>query len=435
MAKAIMEFSRENITVSKNYRFHLLSLSHLPQNKMYSSCAFTQKNRKFAKMLVDLGHEVFFYGSEGSDVEEYCNSDRLHFVQTHTIQDIADSWGDGDNRFEIQYDWYSGDYRHDFDKEITKATLKFYANSIENIAKLKRKDDFLLCTQGYFHKPIVDAVKLPYHLTIESGIGYRGSSQGWHRVFESAYIKNFTYGSEKPFASMNGDFYDRIIPNYFDPDDVEFSSEKEDYYLFCARLIRRKGILEAHAACKEIGAKLLIVGQGGRILKDGTLTCQYEGEFDIPKDGSWEYLGFKGIEERKHLMAKAKGFFSPTEYLECFGGSHVEALLSGTPVLTTNFGVYETNDTFINGLDGFACDTLDDFVWGAQMCEKLDPLGIRKRAERFLMDNVKWEYQKLFEDLYYVYESSLDDSIKGWSRVRKQTPEWRKHLYPELMKK
>ena len=24
------------------------------------------------------------------------------------------------------------------------------------------------------------------------------------------------------------------------------------------------------------------------------------------------------------------------------------------------------------------------------------------------MDNVKYEYQKLFEDLYYVYESTLD---------------------------
>ena len=78
-----MEYLKESDL--NKFRFHLLSLSHLPQNKKYSACAFTQKNRKLAKMLTSLGHDVFFYGSEGSDVEEYCNSDRLHFIQTHTI--------------------------------------------------------------------------------------------------------------------------------------------------------------------------------------------------------------------------------------------------------------------------------------------------------------------------------------------------------------
>jgi glycosyltransferase involved in cell wall biosynthesis len=146
-------------------------------------------------------------------------------------------------------------------------------------------------------------------------------------------------------------------------------------------------------------------------------------------------LGFKEIDERKKLMAKAKVFISATEYLECFGGSHVESLLSGTAVLTTNFGIYEKSETFVSGLDGFVCDTLDDFVWGAKACEKLDPAGIRKRAERFLMDNVKWEYQKLFDDLYCVYESSVDENKKGFSRIREEVPEWRKKLYPQFFEK
>ena len=413
-----------------NFRFHLLSLVHLPQNRKYSSCAFTQKNRKLAKMLTSLGHEVFFYGSEGSDVVTYCDSDKLHFIPTHTVADIAKSFGQGDNRFDLGYNWLEEDYRHDFDKPITIATQKFYATSIAYINAHKKQGDFLLCTQGLYHKPIADAVKL--YLTCESGIGYRGSSQGWHRSFESAYIQNFTYGSEKPYASINGQFYDRVIPNYFDPDDIEFSDKKEDYYLFVARLIKRKGILEAYKTCEEIGKKLLIVGQGGRITPDGHLVCQYEGEFDLAP-GNWEYLGFKGIDERKKLMAHATAFFSPTEYLECFGGSHVEALLSGTPVLTTNFGVYGTKDTFLDGIDGFKCNTLDDFVFGARACKKLDPTSIKNRAQRFLMDNVKWEFQRWFDDLYCVYESAVDEKIRGWSRVRKEVPEWRKKTYPFLV--
>ena len=79
------------------YTFHLLGLGHLPQSRHYMSCAYTQKNIKLSKMLLNLGHEVIFYGAEGSDVE--CSK----FVQTHTLKDICEDYGDGDNRFEIGY--------------------------------------------------------------------------------------------------------------------------------------------------------------------------------------------------------------------------------------------------------------------------------------------------------------------------------------------
>ena len=182
----------------KNFRFHMLTLSHLPQSKEFASCAFTQKNRKLAKMLTSMGNEVFFYWSEGSDIEEYCNSDKLHFIQTHTLTDIMDSFGDGNNLYSVGYNFHASDYHHDLDQvEKTIATKNFYASCIENINKLKKPDDFLLATQGVFHKPIIDAVNFPNHLTVESGIGYRGSYTGWHRVFESSYTENFSYGSRK----------------------------------------------------------------------------------------------------------------------------------------------------------------------------------------------------------------------------------------------
>ena len=120
---------------NKKFTFHVLGMVHLPQSKSYMSCAFTQKQRKLAKMLTSLGHEVFFYGSENSDVEEYCNSDKLRFIQTHSLKDICDSWGSGDNCFEIGYNWHETEFRHDFNTEKKPATLKFYKNVIEYIKK------------------------------------------------------------------------------------------------------------------------------------------------------------------------------------------------------------------------------------------------------------------------------------------------------------
>ena len=147
---------------SKKYRFHLLGLVHLPCSKTYMSCAFTQKNYKLARMLLSLGHEVYYYGAEGSDVP--CTK----FIQTHTLSDIRNDYGSGDDRFEIGYDWTSSNFRHDFATERKPSTLKYYANAIAAINEVKRSDDFLLCSMGLYHEAIAREVNI--YLTCESGM-------------------------------------------------------------------------------------------------------------------------------------------------------------------------------------------------------------------------------------------------------------------------
>lgn len=395
----------------KKYRFHLLGLVHLPCSRAYLSCAFTQKNHKLARMLLSLGHEVIYYGAEGSDIP--CTE----FVQTHTLKDIRQSWGEGDNRFDIGYDWTNKDFKHDFNAPASPATLKYYSKCIEYITKNKKPDDFLLCTQGNYHTPIANAARL--YLTCEPGIGYRGSIMGRWRAFESSYIQNFTYGSEHPFQSIDGSYYDRVIPNYFDPEDIEYSDKKDDYFLFIGRMIKRKGIEVAYLAAEALNKKLIIAGQGASVTSTGSLLPNEDPDFELPK-GNWEYAGFVDVPKRKQLMSKAIAVFSPTIYLECFAGVHIEAMLSGTPPITTNFGVYPgTIPDSENGKVGFRCNTLDDFVKAGKAALKVDPAYIRKYGERFLMDNVAKDYQKWFNDLYNVYESTTDKSKKGWHRIGK----------------
>lgn len=392
----------------RKFRFHLLGLVHLPCSRTYMSCAFTQKNHKLAAMLLSLGHEVYYYGAEGSDLP--CTK----FIQTHTLKDIRQQWGDGDNRFEIGYDWKNTDFRHDFNSPRAACTQKFYDGAISFINANKRPDDFLLCTQGSYHNPVAIAVNL--FLTCEPGIGYRGSVKGRFRAFESSYIQNFTYGSEHPYESINGSYYDRVIPNYFDPEDVEFSEKKEDYYLFIGRMIKRKGILTAALACNHLKKKLIIVGQGAAVNEAGHLVPTTDPDF-ILEPGTWEYFGYAGVEDRKRLMKGAIATFTPTEYLECFAGTHIESMLHGTPPITTNFAVFpETIPDYLNGQVGFRCNTLNDFVDAAVKAKNSNALFVRQYAQRFLMDNVKWEFEKWFQDLYNVYESTISNK-KGWHRI------------------
>lgn len=379
----------------KKFRFHLLGLNHLPTSEKYMSCAFTQKNVKMAKMLLDLGHKVFLYGAEGSDAP--CTE----FIETHTLKDIRTAWGEGDNRFKIGYDWTTKQFKHDINKPPAMATKKARLTAIFKILKNKKPDDFLLITQGTYQKPISDEVKL--HLTIEPGIGYRGSFAKY-RAFESSYIQNFTYGSENPRKSINGRYYDRVIPNYFDLKDFPFQETKEDYFLFMGRLIIRKGLSTAIKTVEAIKGKLILAGQ-----KDPSTE-------KLIKNKYAEYVGYAGPEVRAKLMGAAKAVFCPTTFLEPFCGVHIESMLCGTPVITTNFGAF--TDYVIDGLNGYKCNTLQDFVDATRKVEDLDPRKIRDYASIFTLDSVKLEYEKWFQELHRLYESIEDSSKKAWHYLK-----------------
>lgn len=380
--------------MDKKFRFHLIGLHHLPTSEEYMSCAFTQKNVKMCKMLLDLGHEVYLYGAEGSDAP--CTK----FIETHTLSDIRQEWGDGDNRFNIGYNWHETQFRHDINKPASAVTKKARANIIKAILENKEPGDFLLVTQGTYQKEIADAVGL--FLTVEPGIGYRGS-YAKYRSFESTYIQYFTYGSEKPRQSINGNNYDRVIPNYFDEKDFPFESQKEDYYLFMGRLIQRKGLEIAIKAVEHLGGKLIVAGQKDDETKH------------LMNSPVIEYVGYADVHKRAKLMGRARAVFTPSTYLEPFCGVHAEAMLCGTPVITTNFGAF--TDYVIDGLNGYKCNTLQDFVDAGKAVENLNPQVIRKYASKFTLDSVKWSYQRWFQDLYRVYESTVDKTKKAWHHL------------------
>lgn len=363
-------------------------------------------------MLMSLGHEVYLYGAEGSDAE--CTE---HIV-THTLDDIRREWGDrdyankwspSDPQWDIGYDWKKENFRADFDlKDYSDTHKKFVNESIVQINNRRKDDDFLLLTMGYYQRVIAENVNL--FLTCEPGIGYTGTYAKF-RAYESSALMHYIYGRENPGGgTCDGTHYNRVIPNYFDPKDFTFCGEKEDYVLFVGRLIRRKGIQIAHQAATHAGKKLVVAGQGATLWDGHKLASN---DFSIEGDNI-DYVGSVGSEERNRLMGRAQALLCPTIYIEPFGGVNVEAQLCGTPAIATTFGVFR--ETIEHGKTGFICDTMDDFVKAIKASADLDPKYIRAHAERYLMDNVKMEFEKWFIDLYRVWESTKGIS-SGWSWV------------------
>lgn len=370
--------------VVKKYRFHVLVTSWLPISEHYQSCAFTQKAIKFSKMMLSLGHEVFLYGVKS---KQFDIPPCTEFIETHTVEDIRKVFGEGNNFFEIGYDWQKNyNFKIDEDNTPVEVRNKFFDSVVREVPKRYREGDFLCLTFGQYYQEIVAKLNIP--LVVEYGIGYPNVFANY-RAYESSYIQNYTYGKDKV---VNLRPYDRVIPNYFDGDYFPFvdRDKKRDYILYIGRLIPRKGLNIAIKLAEATKTQLIMAGQGEMI-------------------GQSEYVSITGwadITKRAALMAYARAVVVPTVYLEPFGGVAAEAQLCGTPVITSNSGAFP--ETVIQGVTGFRCDTFQDYVDALtdvdNNVDKLEPKAIRKHAERYLMDNVKWEYQRWFDDIYEAYE-------------------------------
>ena len=375
-----------------NLRFHLLGLAYLETNKKNSSCAFTQKIIKLARMLKAFGHTVFFYGVEGSEVT--CDE----FIQVSSQEDLRRAYGDYDRTTTI--------YKQD---PKDAAHVIFNRNTTESITVRKQERDILLCPMGVYQKPIADAVKL---FTVEPGIGYTGVFSSL-RVFESYAWMHYIYGLQK---TEDGIWYDAVIPNYFDPKDFPYQSKKQDYLLYFGRIIGRKGVQTASDIAKATGNQLYIVGQG-------SLENPAEG-IHLSDEKHIVYHPAVGPEQRAELLGNAKAVLMPTYYLEPFGGVNVEAQLCGTPVITSDWGAFP--ETVLHGVTGYRCHVFEEFCWAVNNIWRIRPRDCHEWAvKNYSMERVGKMYEEYFQRVYRMFD-------KGWYQPNEQRTElsWLERYYP-----
>ena len=358
-------------------RFHCLGLAHTYTHHDFLSCAHTQKVLKFCKMMHELGHEIIHYGNEGSDV--LCSE----HVQMLTKAELAEVYGpehwNNTNIFAYLYN--------------DPAHLTFNQRATEAVRQRAQPNDFLLCFFGWRQRPIAEGVRANKLITVEPGIGYPRTFAA-HRVFESYSKLHEVKGFER--SEYRPDWTNAVIPNYFDLDDFEYREDKQDFLLSLSRVIPLKGIQIAIEIAGATKTKLKIAGFGD--------IEEIPGE----RNEFVEVIGHVHREQRKELLANAKALIFPTYYMEGFGGVSVEAQLSGTPVVASDWGAVQENIN--HGKTGYRCRFFDQFVWAVENIHNIKPADCRAWAEQYSLERVALMYHEYFESLKRHIENGVGTS-------------------------
>ena len=376
-------------------RFHVLTVPHCATSHLYLACAFTQKALKFCKMMRDRGHTIIHYGNEDSDVD--CDE----HVTVTTRADFEREYG--------SHDWFTSGY----DDAICRRLTEIYdANCAPLLLQRLQEKDFILPFWGCGNMGTISRLGEKQHqaLIVEPGIGNHYAFAKY-RVFESYANMNYVAGLQKTHHPNN---YHVVIPNYFDTTQFECADVRGDYFLFLGRISTCKGLHVAIDACRRLNVRLVVAGQGSWSavgFPDGPPECV-------------DFVGHVGVEKRKRLMAKAKGFFLLSDYNEPFGGAAVEAMMSGCPVITSDWGAFP--EIVMHGYTGYRVRTMAQLLWAAQNVHLIDPQTCRKWAiENYSMERVAIMYEEYFNSL-------LDLWGEGWyaSHPNRGALDWLKQSFP-----
>ena len=382
-------------------RFHVVDISNVVANGLNLNCAFTTKMMLFCSEMKKRGYEIIHYGHEESTVN--CNKS----IPIFTRKDWEMFWPD--KKFGDTYTDYGNFYANHY----------IASRASDAIKQHKKPNDIFLSFIGDCQKIISD--ENPDLITIEPSIGYHPLTRfaKW-KVYESYAMMHICSGPESAYydgeRGGSHNWYDAVIPSFFDISQHDYQEKKEDYFLYVGRIFEGKGLYQAIESTRVTGKKLVIAGHGD-IVSDKLLP------YDRVPDHV-EIVGYADHKKRSELMKNAKASFMMTTYAEPFGRVLIENFLHGTPVITTDWGAFVENN--LHGVTGYRARTLDHMVWAINNIENIKSINCRNWGETFSVDRIMPMYEEYFNMIMDCYKNN------GWHTLRpdRKNLDWLNYTSP-----
>ena len=106
------------------------------------------------------------------------------------------------------------------------------------------------------------------------------------------------------------------------------------------------------------------------------------------------YHGEAMGEIKNHLLKNAKALLYLSSW-ESFGLSVIEAMVAGTPVITSNIPPF--HETVKQGITGFICNNKKEFIQAIKQLPSIQPNACRERVlQYFTKESMAKGYEKLY---------------------------------------
>jgi glycosyltransferase involved in cell wall biosynthesis len=193
-------------------------------------------------------------------------------------------------------------------------------------------------------------------------------------------------------ASMAPDraIVDAVVHNPIDVDSWPVGYQKDDYLPWIGRMVAEKGPQRAIRVAKAVGRRLLLAGPV-QPRQERFFATEIQPHVDGDRI---VYVGEVGGARKQRLFADAYAFLMPIRWAEPFGMVMVEAMAGGTPVLAFPEGA--APEIVEHGVSGFLVDDEDEMAAMVPEAGKLDPLQVRRSAERFAPDRIAGGYEQVY---------------------------------------
>jgi glycosyltransferase involved in cell wall biosynthesis len=353
---------------------HLPAIPHTVTRGDFSHCAFTGKVLRFGPMMTAAGYKVVHYGVGDSPpgvTEHVC---LMTEAEQLALMDRGAHHADPTR--EVGKDARTG----------TPLYIQFNYELRQALQERVAPGDIVCVPMGPAHAaaleglPILEAGEA---VAIETGIGYPNPYLPL-RVYESQAWRHWMMGREaRNGTALGSRRREWVVPNYYDPLDwplVERPVRERVAYL--GRLTEMKGVGVVCALAELFpGIEFTICGQG-----DPTPFLTRKNITYVPP--------LTGT-DRAAYLGTARAVLCPSRMVEPFCGVAVEAMLTGTPVITADHGAF--TETVLHGKTGFRCGSLAEFERALEQVEELDRGTVHRSAvARYALDAVAPQYAAVF---------------------------------------
>lgn len=199
------------------------------------------------------------------------------------------------------------------------------------------------------------------------------------------------------------------VHNAVDPGDFRFAEDKEDWVLFLGRCTPDKGMHLAIDAARAAGRPIKLAAKCSEPAEK-----EYFAREIAPRLGPGvEWLGEVGGQRKRELLALARCLLFPIQWEEPFGMVMIEAMASGTPVVTMRRG--SVPEVVADGVSGLVCDRLEELVPALEAVEAIRPAACRQVVlDRFTPEVMAEGYERVYRRVV-ARRRPAQPRARGWA--------------------